>query len=70
MSNSIQGGSKKNDTKKKYQWTPGKQRDEKSGIPKLKYGSGNFHVFKEALSTEYLVMFGNMGRLIELEKYH
>ena len=71
MSNSVQGGgNKKNNAKKKHQWTPGKQGSEKSGVPKLKYGSGNFHVFKEALSTECLVKYGNMGRLIELEKYH
>ena len=36
----------------------------------LKYGHGNFHVFKEALSTECLMKYGNVGKLIELGKYY
>ena len=35
---------------------------------KVKYGHGDFHVFKEALSTECLTKYGNMGKLIELGK--
>ena len=34
----------------------------------LKYGHGNFHVFKEVLSTECLMKYGNVWKLIELGK--
>jgi hypothetical protein len=68
MRSPNQGGSKKQDAKKiQQQWNPSKPKDDKkNGIPKLKYGRGDFHVFKEALSTEYLMKYGNVGKLLEL----
>jgi hypothetical protein len=35
--------------RKKQQWNPSKPKDEKKGVPTLKYGHGDFHVFMEAL---------------------
>jgi hypothetical protein len=40
-------------------------------MPILKYGKGNnFHKFKVALSEAAQKGFGNLGKLIELEKYY
>ena len=74
MSSPNQGGNKQVAKKPwengwKKQWNP-KPKDEKKGVPTLKYGHGDFHVFKEALSTECLTKYGNMGTLIELGKYY
>ena len=39
-------------------------------VPMLRYGQTNFHVFKDALSTECLAKYGNLVKLIELCKYY
>ena len=39
-------------------------------VPMLRYGQSNFHVFKEALSTECLTKFGNLGKLVEMGTYY
>ena len=72
MSNVNQGGPKKQDAKViQQQWQPSKVKEEKkNGVPKLNYGHGDFHVFKQALSTECLTKYGNVGKLIELGKYY
>ncbi len=42
-----------------------------SEIPMLKYGNGNnFHKFKSTLSEVALKEYGNLGKLIDLEKYY
>ena len=54
MSNVNQGGGPKKQEAKNTQqpWHPSKVKEEKkNGVPKLKYGHGDFHVFKQALST-------------------
>ena len=40
------------------------------GVPMLRYGQPNFHIFKEALSTECLTKYGNLGKLVELGSYY
>ena len=72
MSSPTQEGGKKQDAKKMQQQRyPNKPKDNKqNGVLKLKYGHGDFHLFKEALSTECLTKYGNVGKLIELGKYY
>ena len=36
----------------------------------LRYGQPNFHEFKEALSTECLTKYGNLGKLVEKGSYY
>ena len=38
----------------------------KEKVPTLRYGQGNFHVFKEALSAECILKYGDAGKLIKL----
>jgi hypothetical protein len=40
------------------------------GVPMLRYRQTNFNVFKDALSTECLMKYCNLGKLIELGQYH
>jgi hypothetical protein len=48
----------------------GKKLEEK-GIPILKFGkNNNFHKFRAALSNEATERYGNLGKLIDLEKYY
>jgi hypothetical protein len=49
-----------------------KAEDEKAGgLPILKYGKGNnLHKFKLALAELAIREYGNLGKLIELEKYY
>ena len=70
MSNVNQGDAKKQDAKRtQQQWNLSRVKDEKkNGVPKPKYGHGDFHVFKQALSTECLTKYGNVGKLIKLGK--
>jgi hypothetical protein len=59
---------------------PNQQKVEKShqdkkdngDVPMLRFGtvSNNFLKFKEALSTAALIQFGDVAKLIELDKYY
>jgi hypothetical protein len=49
------------------------KKDKDSGdVPMLRFGtaSNNFLKFKEALSTAALIQFGDVAKLIELDKYY
>jgi hypothetical protein len=68
----------KNDAKKSNRkpWENGggkrfqpRQQNEPKAVPMLIYGRDNFHAFREAMSTECLTKFGNVGKLVELRKY-
>jgi hypothetical protein len=65
---------KPDDKKKVYRPYPKKADDgtkPKEGIPMLKYGKGNnFYKFKAALAEVAQEKFGNLGRLIEEDKYY
>ena len=67
-----QDGPKKQDAKNtQQQWNPSRVKEEKkNGVPKLKYGHGDFHVFKQALSAECLTKYRKVGKLIKLGKYY
>ncbi len=44
---------------------------EEKGIPILKLGkTNNFYKFRAALSNEATERYGNLGKLIDLEKYY
>jgi hypothetical protein len=48
-----------------------KAEDKTDGIPTLRYGKGNkFYKFKAAVSTQAIKEFGNLGKLINLERYY
>ena len=51
------------------QWT-GQSQGGKKPVPTLRFGGNNFHVFKEALSTECLTKYGDLGMLIEKGTYY
>ena len=40
------------------------------GVPMLRYRQSNFHVFKDALSTECHTKYGSLGKLIEMGRYY
>ena len=65
---------KPEDRKKVFRPYPKKADDgtkPKEGIPMLKYGKGNnFYKFKAALAEVAQEKFGNLGRLIEEDKYY
>ena len=42
------------------QWHRPGPKDESKKVPILRYGQGNFHVFKEALSPECLLNYTGM----------
>ena len=54
----------------KKQWSLGQSQDGKKPVPTLRFGGNNFHVFKEALSTECLTRYGDLGMLIEKGTYN
>ncbi len=46
-------------------------KPEEKGIPILKFGkANNFYKFRAALSNEATERYGNLGKLIDLEKYY
>ena len=55
---------------RQWQQRPGHKEDAVKKVPILRYGQGNFHVFREALSLECLIKFGDAGRLIKLGKHY
>ena len=57
---------------RKKQYRPFKKTEEKpGGLPMLKYGKGNnYYKFKQALAEMAIKDYGNLGKLIELEKYY
>jgi hypothetical protein len=57
---------------KKKPFRPFKKPEEKpGGLPMLKYGKGNnYFKFKQALAEMAIKEYGNLGKLIELEKYY
>jgi hypothetical protein len=57
---------------KKKLFHPFKNPEEKpGGLPKLKYGKGNnYFKFKQALAEMAIKEYGNLGKLIDLEKYN
>lgn len=60
-----------NEKKKRFRAYSKKPDEGKEGIPTLKCGKdNNFHKFREALSDASLIKFGNLGRLINDEKYY
>jgi hypothetical protein len=62
---------KKSDEQKRKPFKNYGRKPEDKGIPMLKYGKGNnFYKFRAALSNEATEKFGNLGKLIDLEKYH
>jgi hypothetical protein len=47
------------------------QKRNQGGLPMLKYGKGNnYFKFKQALAEMVIKEYGNLGKLIELEKYY
>jgi hypothetical protein len=43
----------------------------KGGLPMLRFGKGNnFYKFKAQLSNAAIEKYGNLGKLIELERYY
>jgi hypothetical protein len=52
------------------QWQRSGAVVESRRVPILQYGQGNFHVFREALSSECLLKYGDAGRLIKLGKHY
>jgi hypothetical protein len=65
-----QANNQSGDRKKPFR--PFKKPEEKpGGLPMLKYGKGNnYFKFKQALAGMAIKEYGNMGKLIELEKYY
>jgi hypothetical protein len=57
---------------KRKPFRPFKKPEEKPGsLPILKYGKGNnYFKFKQALAEKAIREYGNLGKLIELEKYY
>jgi hypothetical protein len=57
---------------KKKPYRPFKKPEEKpGGLPMLKYGKGNnYFKFKQELAEMAIKEYGNLGKLIELEKYY
>ena len=47
------------------QWPSGQRQDGNKCVPTLRFGGNNFHVFRDALLTECLTKYGDMGLLIE-----
>jgi hypothetical protein len=72
MSTTDQQQSSKSEKKKTFKQYARKPEEAKAGtIPMLKYGKGNnFYKFKAALSKAALREYGNLGKLIEQEKYY
>jgi len=72
MSTTDQQQSSKPEKKKTFKQYARKPEEAKAGtIPMLKYGKGNnFYKFKAALSEAALKEYGNLGKLIEQEKYY
>jgi hypothetical protein len=71
----TQGPPKKVQNHQSQQHKVDKHHNEKKEIgdvPLLRYGaaSNNFLKFKEALSTAALIQFGDVAKLIELDKYY
>jgi hypothetical protein len=61
----------RNDEQKKKPFRNFGRKPEEKGIPMLKYGrSNNFYKFRTALSNEATERYGNLGKLIDLEKYY
>jgi hypothetical protein len=68
----AQGQAKKTQNQGQHKTEKANQEKQDVGdIPMLRYGnaSNNFLKFKEALSTVALIQFGDVAKLIELEKY-
>jgi hypothetical protein len=62
---------KKNDGRGKKPFRNFGKRPEEKGIPILKFGkNNNFYKFRAALSNEATERYGNLGKLIDLEKYY
>jgi hypothetical protein len=60
---------KKSDEQKRKPFRNFNKKPEEKGIPTLKYGKGNnFYKFRVSLSNEATEKFGNLGKLIDLEK--
>ena len=55
---------------KQQQWQRSGATVESRRVPILRFGQGNFHVFREALSSECLLKYGDAGRLIKLGKHY
>jgi hypothetical protein len=72
MSTTDQQQSSKSEKKKAFKQYARKPEEAKTGtIPMLKYGKGNnFYKFKAALLEAALREYGNLGKLIEQEKYY
>jgi len=59
----------KNKPFRPYGRKPGEET--KGGLPMLRFGIGNnFYKFKAQLSNVAIEKYGNLGKLIELEKYY
>ena len=72
MSGSKPAGKKDSTKNSKKPWDNGKKQwyieqsqGGKKPVPTLRFGGNNFHVFKDALSTECLTKYGDLGMLIE-----
>ena len=72
MSGSKQAGKEDPTKNAKKPWENGKKQlpsgnsqDGKKSVPTLQFGGNNFHLFREALSTECLTKYGDLGMLIE-----
>jgi hypothetical protein len=62
---------KRNDNKGKKPFRNFAKKLEEKGIPMWKFGkSNNFYKFRVALSNEATERYGNLGKLINLEKYY
>jgi hypothetical protein len=72
MSTTDQQQSSKSEKEKTFKQYARKPEEAKAGtIPMLKYGKGNnFYKLKAALSEAALREYGNLGKLIEQEKYY
>jgi hypothetical protein len=53
----------------KKQWPTGQSRDGRKSVPTMRFGGNNFHLFREALSTECMTKYGDLGMLIEKGTY-
>lgn len=63
--------SKQDNKKKPFKRFGRKPEEEKKGFPMLRYGKGNnFYKFREALSEVMMEKYGNLGKLIDLERYY
>ena len=75
MSSSPKQDGKHDKKGERRQWDNGKkhrprQPTEPRTVPMLVFGRDNFHLLKEALSTECLSKFWNLGKMIELGVYY